>query len=151
MKLAAGNTSLQCDYCKAAVELAPDETGVQFLDEVRGLYCPVCESGLWHAVLASVELVSCKKCRGFLVRMSDFEVLIEKMRAVHAEREFSGPANAADLERKVMCPRCHRRMDTHYYFGGGHAVMSSCERCELHWLDSGMLMRIMRLPKVAEE
>ena len=41
-------------------------------------------------------------------------------------------------------------METHFYFGGGHAVMSSCERCELHWLDGGVLMQIVRAPHDSE-
>jgi hypothetical protein len=41
-------------------------------------------------------------------------------------------------------------MDTHFYFGGGHAVMSTCEPCELHWMDGGMLMQIVRAPHEEE-
>ena len=73
------------------------------------------------------------------------------MRALHAEREFPAPMDEAELDRKVICPKCHQRMDTHFCFGGGHAVMSTCERCELHWLDGGMLMRIVRMPHLSEE
>ena len=73
------------------------------------------------------------------------------MRGLHTEREIPSPVDESELERKVMCPKCHQKMDTHYYFGGGHAVMSTCERCELHWLDGGMLMRIVRAPRIAEE
>jgi len=111
----------------------------------------VCQSTLWKSVLATIELDACKKCHGLLVPMGDFEVLVEKMRGLHAEREFPGPVDETDLQRKVTCPKCHQRMDTHYYFGGGHALMSTCERCELHWLDGGMLMRIVRMPRTSEE
>jgi len=151
LKLVPGNTSLRCDHCKAMVTVAADDTGVQFLDEVQDLNCPACAAELWHAVLATVELDACKKCHGLLVPMGWFEPLVEKMHVLHTEREIPGPADEGELDRKVMCPRCHQRMDTHYYYGGGHAVMSTCERDELHWLDGGMLMRIVRMPKMSEE
>jgi LSD1 subclass zinc finger protein len=151
LKLTAGNTSLRCDYCKLMVAVATDDTGVQFLDEARDLNCPACGAGLWHGVLAAVEVDACKTDRGLLVPMDWFEALVEKMRTLHTEREIPSPIDEAELQRKVMCPRCHKRMDTHYYFGGGHAVMSTCEQCQLHWLDGGMLMRIVRMPQMSEE
>jgi len=151
LKLAAGNTSLRCDYCKLVVAVESDDTGVQFLDEAPEMTCPTCQAGLWHGVLASVEVDTCKTDRGLLVPMDWFEPLVEKMRGLHSEREYPGPVDDSELERKIMCPKCHQKMDTHYYFGGGHAVMSTCERCELHWLDGGMLMRIVRAPRIAEE
>jgi LSD1 subclass zinc finger protein len=151
LRLAPGNTSLRCDYCKIVVAVAADDTGVQFLDEAPELVCPACAAALWKSVLATVELDACKQCHGLLAPMGWFEPLVEKMRALHAEREFPAAADDAALDRKVLCPRCRQRMDTHYYFGGGHAVMSTCERCELHWLDGGMLMRIVRTPHINEE
>jgi LSD1 subclass zinc finger protein len=152
LRLAPGNTSLRCDYCKIVVAVAAaDDTGVQFLDELPDRACPTCSAALWKAVLASVELDACKQCHGLLAPMGTFEVLVEKMRALHAEREFPAPADESLLDRKMTCPICHQRMDTHYYFGGGHAVMSTCERDELHWLDGGMLMRIVRMPQLSEE
>jgi len=151
LKLAAGNTSLRCDYCKLVVAVEADDTGVQFLNEAPDMTCPTCGSTLWHGVLAAVEVDACKTDRGLLVPMDWFEPLVEKMRTLHQEREFPAPANDAELERKVMCPKCRKQMDTHFYFGGGHAVMSTCEHCALHWLDGGMLMRIVRMPRMSEE
>jgi LSD1 subclass zinc finger protein len=147
LKLTPGNASLHCDYCKAVVTIAADDTGVQSLAEAEGLMCPACAETLWHALLARIELDACKKCHGLLVPMGTFEELVGRMRTLHKEREIPGPPDEKELARKVMCPKCHRRMDTHYYFGGGHAVMSTCEMCELHWLDGGMLMQIVRSPQ----
>jgi LSD1 subclass zinc finger protein len=147
LKLAPGNTSLRCDYCKIVVAIAADDTGVQFLDEAPELTCATCQSALWKSVLAAIELDACKKCHGLLVPMGAFEALVEKMRALHTEREIPGLVDEKELDRRVICPKCRQRMDTHFYFGGGHAVMSTCERCELHWLDGGMLMRIVRAPE----
>lgn len=146
MHLAAGNTSLRCEYCKVMVTITADDSGVQFLDQTQDLTCPTCGETLWQAVLAAMQLDACKKCHGVLVPMDEFEVLVEKMRVLHEEREFPGPVDEAELERKVICPKCRGKMDTHFYFGGGHAVMSTCERCGLQWLDAGMLMKIVHTP-----
>ena len=151
MRLTSGNASLRCDYCKNVVVAKADDTGVQFLDEAQKLTCPTCAAALWGAILAEIQISACKQCHGLLVSMADFELLLEHMRALHAEREIPGPADPAELESKLICPNCHQRMDTHYYFGGGHAVMSTCERCEQHWLDGGVLMRIVRTPQLSEE
>jgi Zn-finger nucleic acid-binding protein len=42
-------------------------------------------------------------------------------------------------------------MDTHPYFGGGNAVVDTCERCGLIWLDAGELPIIERyIPHVRQ-
>ena len=150
MRLASGNANLRCDYCNSIVVIADDDTGVQYLDEAAEFTCPACAETLWNGVLSRVQLHACKKCHGLLVTMGAFEELIENMRAEHNETVISPPANPADLQRKVSCPRCRASMDMHFYFGGGHAVMATCERCELHWLGGGMLMCIVRAPHESE-
>lgn len=152
LRIAEGNAWLRCDYCHSAITVKSDETGVQFVDEVQELTCPNCTVALWEAMLAGVKLDACKKCHGLLVPMGSFEALIERMRAENLGSEVpSLTGDAADLGQSVNCPKCHQRMDTHFYYGGGHAVMSTCERCELHWLQSGFLMQIVRTPHVEEE
>lgn len=147
MHLTGGNASLRCDYCKTVVVVAPDDADVQFLDEAAELACPLDAALLWNAVLARVPIRACKPCHGLLVSMGAFEDLIANMRAAHPEQVDSPPGNKAELKRRVMCPSCHQTMDTHFYFGGGHAVISTCEKCDLHWIDGGVLMRIVRAPR----
>ncbi|HEV2134473.1 MAG TPA: hypothetical protein VGR47_09420 [Terracidiphilus sp.] len=146
MHLTGGNASLRCDYCKTVLVVAPDDAGVQFVDEAAEFSCPLDTASLWNGVLAQVPIRACKQCHGLLVTVGAFEDLIANMRAAHPEEVDSPPANPADLKRKVICPKCRQTMDTHFYFGGGHAVISTCEKCELHWLDGGVLMRIVRAP-----
>jgi Zn-finger nucleic acid-binding protein len=150
MRLANGNASLRCDYCKSIFVAAADDTGVQLLDQAAELACPVCAVPLWDAVLAGVQIHACKHCHGLLVAMGAFEELIDQMRALHEESAIPSPADPADLKRNISCPRCRRRMDTHFYYGGGQAVISGCESCSLNWLDGGVLMRIVRAPHRSE-
>jgi hypothetical protein len=56
------------------------------------------------------------------------------------------PPDPGDLKRAIQCPRCHRRMDTHFYAGPGNVIIDSCASCLLIWLDRGELMRIVNAP-----
>ena len=150
LRMATDNGSLRCDYCHSVVMAQGGETGMQFVDEAAELTCPNCAVALWSVMLAGLRLHACKQCHGMLVEMGEFEALIEAMRVKHPDTMIPMQPDAADLKQKVACPKCHRGMDTHIYLGGGHAVMSSCEQCELHWLDGGMLMQIVRAPHEEE-
>ena len=37
-------------------------------------------------------------------------------------------------------------METHFYNGPGNVIIDDCEHCELNWLDTGELMRVVRAP-----
>jgi Zn-finger nucleic acid-binding protein len=144
MRLSNGNTSLRCDYCNNVLVVPQDDIGIQFLDEAADMACPVCNLPLWDAVLASIPIHACKRCHGLLVAMEAFEGLIDQLRATREAGATSPPADPADLKRMVNCPKCRRPMDTHVYYGGGHAILSGCERCNLNWLDGGVLMQIVQ-------
>ena len=148
MRLATGDGSMRCDYCKTVVVLSADDAGVQYLEEsTQGLNCPDCAVPLWNAVLGRVKLWACKRCKGMLIGMNVFEPLIEELRDKNKDHDqIPSPADPADLRRAVECPKCHRRTDVHFYMGGGGAIIATCENCELNWLDGGMLMRIVRTP-----
>jgi len=150
MRLGSGNASLRCEYCNTVVTLAQDIDGIEFLEEAPDLECPVCAAWLWNAVLGRVQLHACKQCHGLLAPMSGLEPLVENLRAAHPGGEVPVPADPADLDRKVICPRCHQRMDSDFYAGGGNAVVASCERCELDWLGGGALMRIVHAPQTSD-
>jgi hypothetical protein len=75
--------------------------------------------------------------------MTVFVVLIDVLRARRGDAvEIAPPPDPHQLDRVLLCPQCARRMDTHYYAGGGNVVIDDCSRCELDWLDAGELMAI---------
>lgn len=150
MRLASGNASLRCEYCKSVLVMEPDDAGMKFLDEVAELECPVCSVSLWTAVLANAPIHACKRCGGMLVAMGALEGLIDQMRAGQGEGAISAPADPTDLLRNVRCPQCRTKMDTDFYYGGGHVAISSCEPCSSLWLDGGVLMKIVRVPHHSE-
>ena len=147
MRLATGDASMRCDYCKTVVVLSADAAGVQYFDEnTQGLNCPDCSIPLWNAMLGGVKMWTCKHCNGMLISMSVLEPLIENLREKSTETDIPSPPDPADLRRIVDCPKCHRHTDVHFYLGGGGAILATCENCELNWLDGGMLMRIVHTP-----
>jgi Zn-finger nucleic acid-binding protein len=147
MRVATGNTTLRCDYCKNVVVTRTDDPGLLYLDEASAdLRCPVCTIPLWDAVLADMNLWACKQCSGMLIPMQAFETLIDAMREKCAATEIPSPPDPDDLHRQLNCPKCRRQLDMHFYLGGGGSVIGGCEQCSLDWLDGGVLMRIVRAP-----
>ncbi len=87
----------------------------------------------------------CGQCRGFLAEIDVFSVIVTERRAHHGPHEKrTEPFDPAELKRVLTCPNCQQRMDTHPYFGGGNAVVDTCEDCGLIWLDEGELAIIER-------
>jgi Zn-finger nucleic acid-binding protein len=146
MRLAHGDASLRCDYCRSVVVVETDDMGVHDQDQAEGLACPVCASSLWNATLSRFPVRACQRCHGLLIAMELFDALIEALRDRDERIRIPDAADPGDLKRITICPKCRQRMDTHFYYGGGSAVISGCERCSLNWLDGGVLMRIVRAP-----
>ena len=158
---------MNCPGCGAASEPAgdridfrctqcgfpsPEETddGVAVVGEPVGALCPLCRVPLVSARIAGETVCYCRQCCGFLAETDTFAVIVTKRRALHGPHENrTDPFDPAQLRRALACPNCQRRMDTHPYFGGGNAVVDTCEGCGLIWLDAGELAVIERyLPHV---
>jgi Zn-finger nucleic acid-binding protein len=147
MRIATGDASMRCDYCRNVVILRADDVGMRFLDEIQqGSTCPVCSIPLDNAVLGNIKLCGCKHCMGMFISMSAFQPLIDQLRDKYTCEQIPSTADPADLRREVPCPKCHHKMDVHFYMGGGSAIIATCENCEMNWLDGGMLMRIVKTP-----
>ncbi|HEX9199962.1 MAG TPA: hypothetical protein VF865_10420 [Acidobacteriaceae bacterium] len=141
-------SSLKCDYCKNVVVPERDTSGVRVLAEkTGGEVCPICNLPLWEASLGRSPLLYCTKCHGMLVAMMEFESLVDAARTASAPIPAL-PADVNELDRHIACPHCHRPMEAHFYAGGGHVVMDSCEACCLHWLDHDELARIAQAPAI---
>jgi Zn-finger nucleic acid-binding protein len=139
-----------CDYCttfhfpdRADVTAA----GLTLLDGRSERSCPVCRVPL---VLASAEgrtVAYCETCRGLL---ADREGFVDIVRARRAKRagppQAQQPINPVELKRQLHCPACDGVMDVHPYYGPGNAVIDTCGRCGLIWLDHGELGIIENAP-----
>jgi Zn-finger nucleic acid-binding protein len=159
---------MNCPHCGAAMEPADDPDsvlctdcggaplreeaadGVDVIGEPVGALCPLCRVPLVSALIEDETVCYCGQCRGFLAPIDTFGVIVGKRRARHGPHEHrSDPFDPAELRRVLACPRCGQHMDAHPYFGGGNAVVDTCEGCGLIWLDAGELATIERyLPHV---
>jgi Zn-finger nucleic acid-binding protein len=147
MRLKADEDSYKCDYCHSVYLPDKDDDGVRVLGDPTGEPCPICTVPLVNAAIAKIRILYCPQCHGMLIPMAALQGLIDELQAVQSGGALpQPPADAHDLDRKINCPQCHRRMDTHLYAGPGNVVVDSCEDCSLIWLDRGELMHIVRAP-----
>ncbi len=144
-----GTDALACEYCKSIFFPEQDDDGVRVSDEAEDRQCPLCNVALWNATLAGIQMFSCKKCRGMLIPMGPFADLVDQLRSAEQDSDPLLPADPSQLSRRIDCPQCHHRMDTHFYAGPGHVVIDSCDNCRLIWLDQGEIKRIARAPEMS--
>ena len=145
MRTAGNRPHFHCSQCGAYY--FPEETGdgVQVVGESVGAACPVCHTPLQSALIDGETVCYCDHCRGFLTPIDAFGRIVGKRRSRHGPHEQRAePFDPAELKRVLKCPDCAGRMDSHPYSGGGNAVVDSCERCNLNWLDAGELAVIER-------
>ncbi|MGA2168949.1 MAG: zf-TFIIB domain-containing protein [Terracidiphilus sp.] len=146
MRLKPGSDAFKCDYCQSVYLPGKDDDGVRVLGEPSGQACPLCSVPLVEAALAKVRILYCAACRGMLVPMQVFEGLVDELRATQGGKTVQTAPDSDDLRRRIDCPQCHHRMDTHLYGGPGNVVIDSCEECSFIWLDRGELMHIVHAP-----
>jgi Zn-finger nucleic acid-binding protein len=81
----------------------------------------------------------CSRCRGFLATNPAFAAIVRARRAKRPVGDNSHSFSPDELHRRVDCPKCRQRMDTHPFYGGGRVVVDTCASCALIWLDAGEL------------
>lgn len=151
MRLDSDDDHFRCEFCNSVFFPAKDDDGVSVLTEATGEQCPVCAVALMHAALAKVRIRYCTRCRGMLIPMSVFLALVEELRGGSQGTLIAPTPDQHDLARKINCPHCRQRMETHFYNGPGNVIIDDCETCQLNWLDHGELMRIVRAPDYSHE
>lgn len=164
---------MNCPNCGAALETVPNRThlrcghcdsihfpestgeGIVLLDRQHGFDCPRCNHAFSAAALGGDTVGYCEKCRGILLSGEHFALVVARRREANPVRTgHVEPIDPVEFRRVTKCPKCGNRMDTHTYGAGGNAVIDSCVRCALVWLDAGELTVLgkfpFRMPVVAE-
>jgi Zn-finger nucleic acid-binding protein len=127
----------------------PEETGdgVAIVGGDSNFLCPVCEQLLTLGTIEGKDVCYCRNCRGFLANNMTFGDVLRTKRSRNAELEYVPmPFAQEELQRRVKCPGCRNLMDTHPYHAGGNAVIDTCHRCHLIWLDAGELTVLGKYP-----
>lgn len=137
----------RCAYCETFHFPEHTEDGVAALGADTPYSCPVCTVPLTAAAIDGYEIGYCRTCRGFLATNATFSRIVQARRARCGSPDHdTRPFSPEELGRRVKCPRCARSMDTHPYHAGGNAVIDTCARCSVIWLDAGELTVIGRYP-----
>jgi Zn-finger nucleic acid-binding protein len=116
--------------------------------EGHGRACPVCRKPMLAAVMDdSYRIAVCDQCKGTLMPRHAFaETIVARRRAATTRATIPSPADRRDLDRRLACPVCDSQMITDWYYGPGNIVLDSCVRCDVVWLDSGELRRVIDAP-----
>jgi Zn-finger nucleic acid-binding protein len=130
----------RCPYCETFHFPGEMEDGVAVVGGELPHDCPVCDQRLTGAAIDGHEVGYCGTCRGFLAKNPTFNIIVQLKRARNAGKPYAAlPFSPEELKRRVRCPGCRKTMDTHPYHAGGNAVIDTCHRCRLVWLDAGEL------------
>ncbi len=128
----------RCPYCETfhfPQELAD---GVALVGGSVPRACPVCADPLAHAAIDGHAVEYCATCRGFLAANATFNQIVQLKRARNGGVQPPAlPFDRDELKRRLKCPSCTKSMDTHPYHAGGNAVIDTCHRCRVVWLDAG--------------
>jgi Zn-finger nucleic acid-binding protein len=140
MEPVGNRNHLRCDYC-LTVHIPPEgQDGLVALDRDHRLSCPGCTVQLKVGTVEGKAVAYCPRCRGVLAASESFAAIVARKRSKRPAGDATDrPFDPEELRRTTSCPACRGRMDTHPYGGGGTAVIDSCHRCHLVWLDSGEL------------
>lgn len=143
-----GNRSyFRCPYCETFQFPEVSKDGIAALGTDSEFDCPVCSDPLVEAAIDGHIVAYCSSCCGFLAENGVFGYIVQKRRAAQPRTSPDcQPFSPEELRRRIACPRCRRTMDTHPYHGGGNAVIDTCGRCRLVWLDAEELTVIVRYP-----
>jgi Zn-finger nucleic acid-binding protein len=147
LKQAGHRNYFRCLYCSNFH--FPEETGdgVAIVGGESNFICPVCEKPLTLGSIEGENVCYCRTCRGFLANNGTFGTIVRQKRSRQAELEYVPvPFAAEELNRRINCPGCRQRMDTHPYHAGGNAVIDTCHRCKLVWLDAGEMSVLGKYP-----
>lgn len=148
MELHESRRHFQCGHCGTVHPPEPAGGDVRVLTVEAGApSCPACQIPLASAILAEREVHFCQRCRGLLVDRPTFVDVVQTRRAwATREPREPGPLDPREMEREVACPRCRVPMATHPYYGPGRIIIDTCGACNLIWLDSGELDRVIDAP-----
>lgn len=150
LELGNSQTFLTCDYCLSSrcLEIATDDGDrVVPLDQPSGVDCPCCELELVEAAVDGRPAKYCDQCRGILIEAPVFAQVSWNRRVKYRGPELTpSPVDPEEIQRSLDCPQCQQPMEVHPHYGSGRAVIDSCHRCHLVWLDNSELTKIERTP-----
>ena len=150
MKPVGNRPYFRCPYCETFHFPQEMADGVAVVGGDTPRDCPVCAEPLTHAAINGHAVEYCTTCRGFLAMNATFNQIVQLKRSRNGGTPpVAIPFDRAELKRRIKCPACRKPMDTHPYAGGGNAVIDTCDRCCVVWLDAGEITVLGSFPAKA--
>ena len=141
----SGNKNKNLD--KSSDESSDKADRVNPLGDVAPSKCPKCAHPMELAQAEEFLIIICQACEGLLIQSEVLALLVAQRRSKYKGPDsIPSPLDRRDLERRIACPGCGTVMDVHPYHGPGNAVIDSCSKCRLTFLDSGELSKIEKAP-----
>src|SRR5262245_50848596 len=122
----AARNYLYCEHCSSFYFLEPFEASadrVLRMHAVHDTRCPVCEVNLELGSMERREVLFCERCRGILLRCFDFSEIVQLRRMREANTAPPTPLDPEELKRRIKCPVCQGKMETHPFCGPGAVVI----------------------------
>lgn len=152
MRLVQDRDYFVCEHCGSFYFPNESGDGVRVLGQPGDADCPVCKTRLVSACVGESQVLYCNTCRGMLIKQCSFLNTVQYLRAKSAGRIHEPlPFNPEELAQQIKCPYCHQVMDAHLYGGGGKAVIDTCARCAVIWLDYGEIGKIVCAPEYGSD
>ena len=140
-----GRAYFRCAHCGTFEFPVTNDDGIADRGQPADVTCPVYRVTLSVGAIEGHPVAHCGTCRGFLTSNANFGEILPRKRVAYAGQPMIPRGfEPSELQRKLTCPKCRKPMDTHPYGGGGNAVVDTCPRCRLIWLDSGELEILAR-------
>ncbi len=123
---------------------------------VPPMNCPTCQTSLRRTLDDAIKTYSCENCSGEWLHGVELDRLCTHRVLRRPPRKATAQViPAADLARRLDCPRCETVRLTPVRWSGpdcpGDAlVVDVCESCHGLWLDGGELSKARRLTRGAE-
>ena len=144
MPLDENRVYFYCAYCSSYYVPDPNIEGVTLLEEKSSLKCPLCATTLVAAAASGVRILACPNCHGNLIQHFNLRPIIEAAQPTDSGLgRLNRPPDLPERRRKLVCPSCHRIMESYPYGGPGAVIIQGCGSCRLIWLDFGELSKII--------
>ena len=128
------------------IPLAEFDEGGVLVSRPAGVTCPACETELIIGGIESCKFAGCPVCHGMLFQQDVFAMLLRHLRGASKAVATPTPIDLDELKVKRSCCGCGLPLETHSFAGPGNAVIDSCTRCGLVWLDQGEFSKLVHAP-----
>ncbi|MDB4770659.1 zf-TFIIB domain-containing protein [bacterium] len=109
--------------------------------------CPACRTDMVVCEIGMNEFAGCPACKGMLFQQPVFAKVSKHLRnQADLPEEIPPLMDHARLKAKRMCHSCGARLQTHSFCGPGKAVIDTCFRCGVIFLNAGELTKLVRAP-----